>query len=261
MKMIPLVAVMIICKFTLAQPVANYDKTLNEAEVTYLNTLFKDTVRFNDKMVGFVYQNYQAFITDKHHFFSTAALGNAMHYRLMHLNESEKRQSGGYDVIVVYQTNEGKKPKANKPDRAMVVEAIGRRQYYHTHDLAARYYPDNLTQLGIDSNAVLTAAESDYFNKVFQYEHKDIDFTNKKVAFFAGLAGEHLMTKMNYFNYRKHALSEGWYQGRGWLVLLNEQQKKESGVDYMIVYSAKLYNTEQMIALVAGKPYTNRRKM
>jgi hypothetical protein len=249
MKMIYLVAFMIsFVSGTIAQPTANYDKTLNEAEVNYLNTLFKDTVQFDHKMVGFVYQDYQPFITDKHHFFSTATLQQPMIYRLMHLNASEKKQSGGYDVLVIYQTNEGKKPKANKPDRTLVVDATGRRQYYHTHDLAARYYPDNLSQLGVDSSVTLTPAESEYLNAVFQWEHKDIDFTNKKVAFFSGLAGDKLVTKMDYFNYRKHALSNGWYQGQGTLVVLNERQQQESGVDCVIVYMSKLYNLDKMMA-------------
>lgn len=262
MKLVPLAVFMIIIShFTKAQIVANYDKTLNQAEIHFLDSLFKDSVQFGDKMVAFVHQDYQTFLTDKHHFFSTVAEGHSLIYRLMHLNESEKRQSGGYDVIVVYQTDEGKKPKANRPDRALVVDWFGRRQYYHTRDLAMRYYPDNLTQLGIDSSALLTAAESDYFNKVFQWEHKDVDFTNKKVAFFSGIAGDKMRSKVVYFDYRKHSLSNGWYQGRGWLVELNDEQKKESGIDYMIVYLAKIYNMDKMMALVTGKPYTNRRKM
>jgi hypothetical protein len=247
--------ILLFCHITLAQPAANYDKTLNEAELAYLNKLFADSVRFNGKIVCFVYQNYQFFITNKHHFFNNESKKIPMIYRLLHLDESEKRQSGGYDIIVVYQINEGKKPKDNKPGRVLVVEAIGRRQYYHTQELAIRYYPDDLSHLGIDSSATLTAAETDYLNKVFRYEYKDIDFTNKKIAFFTGLAGDRLKTKMDYFNYRKRALSEVWYQGRGTLLALNEQQRQESGVDYIILYMSKLYTMDKMMAIVTGKPY------
>ncbi|MBK7103679.1 MAG: hypothetical protein IPH62_00130 [Ignavibacteriae bacterium] len=91
-------------------------------------------------------------------------------------------------------------------------------------------YSQDFNLLGLDSNLVLTKYESDYFNNSFQKERKSFDFTNKKIGFFTGTEGQHLITKRDYFDSIKDRLDRQ-YDNLSYdqLVILNEAEKIKSG--------------------------------
>ncbi|MEX1191560.1 MAG: hypothetical protein WEA99_06265 [Brumimicrobium sp.] len=112
-----------------------------------------------------------------------------------------------------------------------------------------------LEKCGIDDHSTLNEFEAEYFNEVFLDRRGDFDFTDKKVAYFAGSSGFTKSDKSNYFNTVKSSNSEDiheWQASGTQLLLLTEKEKEFSGgYDVILVsWSKLLMNQKQRKKLI-----------
>jgi hypothetical protein len=234
---------------------------LNEQEISYLDNIFSaSNYDFKNKTIGFAAHkvkkicrvpaiaplNMRLPINKKEYF---TALGQdtckTTTSKLLVLNYDQKKQSGGFDAIVLLVPKK-KEQKVGDKTTYRLAEVFG----YRTLN-----YPDNLHLVGNDNSAELTENDAVFFNSV--YHNRNFDFKGKKIAFM----NPHLLdekqairTKKEYIEkIKKHLENDFLYPGDD-LEILNEQEKIESGgYDAMIVYQSKRYFKTQLIKALKEK--------
>lgn len=113
----------------------------------------------------------------------------------------------------------------------------------------------NLDSMGINNEPYLNMYEVDFFNNIFLKQRKEFDFNKKKVAFLTGGSGKTLSDKKKYFDLEKERLSRGYSGNGGTLIILDEEQRKETGgYDMIILYWSKILPTKkQLVKLLKQK--------
>lgn len=113
----------------------------------------------------------------------------------------------------------------------------------------------NLDSMGINNEPYLNIYEVNFFNSIFLKRRKEFDFNKKKVAFITGSSGKTLSDKKKYFDLEKERLSRGYSGNGGALIILNEEQKQETGgYDAIVLYWSKILPTKkQFVKLLKQK--------
>jgi len=230
---------------------------LNEQEATYLHNMFATSnYDFKNKTIGFashhvnklcgsetVYLGGSLPIDKKEYFAAlTQDRCNEAVSKLLILNDAQKKESKGFDAIVLIV----KKKKEKKVDAKMIdkfAEVFG----YRTLN-----YPDNLLLVGNDNSNELSAEEEAFFNQI--YNDRGFDFKGKKIAFMnPHLDGkESIRTKKEFIEkIKKHLETDFLYPASEELEILSEEDKKETGgYDAMIIYQTKKSNPGQLIKIL-----------
>lgn len=258
-------ALLILPWFVLSHPYAQINSSLgvdcnpklNEQEVRYLGNMFSvDKYDFKNKTIGFAAHkvkkicrvstipplNMRLPINKKEYF--TALMQdtcNTTISKLLVLNEEQKKESGGFDAIVVLAPKK-KEQKVDHKTGSRLAEVFG----YRTLN-----YPGNLDLVGNDTNAELTDEDAVFFNTIYYY--RDFDFKGKKIAFMNPHLEEKqvIRTKKEYIEKIKKHLEDDFLYPTDELITLNEQEKKESGgYDAMIVYQTKRSYKDQLIQIL-----------
>jgi hypothetical protein len=212
----------------------NYDPLLSNEEAEFLDKYFEsyDTeFCFLDKRIAFVTFELEISIISKPQFFEywNKKADSLYIKKLLILDEVEKKESGGYDAVIAfrYKDREVKEKKRKRIIKRLAECEINK--------------PKNLSLLGLDNNDALSNYESDFFNGEFLQKRKEFNFTNKKVGFFVGNSGGNLWSKQEYFESYKERVSKGMSGSMDFLLILTEEQKKESnGYDAIIVSWSKI---------------------
>lgn len=230
---------------------------LNDQEISYLSKMFSaDNYDFKNKTIGFASYHVNrlckiqtvylsgSWPIDKKEYFTALAqdICNKTVSKLLILNTEQKKESGGFDAIVLII----KKKKAQKVDTKMIdkfSEVFG----YRTLN-----YPNNLHLVGNDNNEGLTAEDAIFFNQIYHY--RNFDFKSKKIAFMNPHLVEEkqaVRTKKEYIEIIKKHLEDDFLYPTDELIILNEQEKQESGgYDAIIVYQTKRSYKDQLIQIL-----------
>ena len=231
---------------------------LNETEISHLNNMFAaSNYDFKNKIIGFASHKVKKIcrvattvslgmshpITKKE-YFHALAMDNCQttSSKLLVLNQEQKKQSRGFDAIIVIVPKK-KEHKINDQTKTWLVEVFNYRMLN---------YPDNLHLVGNDNNPELTAEDAILLNRI--YHNRSFDFKGKKIAFMnPHLDGkESIRTKKEFIGkIKKHLETDYLYPASEDLVILSDQEKKESGgYDAMIVYQSKRFYKEQLIQIL-----------
>ena len=232
---------------------------LNEHEISYLGNKFKaNNYDFKNKTTGFASHNVSRICRNinwaapgnshspisKKEYFTALAMDscNTTTSKLLVLSEEQKKESGGIDAIVLL-VKRKKQHKVDEKTWARLTEVFG----YRTLN-----YPDNLHLVGNDNTAELTDEDVRFFNRI--YHDRGFDFKGKKIAFMnPHLDGrESIRTKQEFIGkIKKHLETDFLYPASEDLVILSEEEKKESGgYDAMIVYQSKKLNEGVLIRIL-----------
>lgn len=113
----------------------------------------------------------------------------------------------------------------------------------------------NLDSMGVNNEPYLNIYEVNFFNGTFLKQRKEFNFSKKKVAFVTGSNGKTLSDKKKYFDLEKERLLRGYSGNGGTLVILDEEQKQETGgYDVIILYWSKILPTrKQFVKLLKQK--------
>ena len=211
---------------------------LNDQEISYFSNMFAaNNFNFKNKTIGFASPNILKVLglinvpgfansllpIDKKEYFNMLSQ-NSRHETISKLfvfTETQKKESGGFDAIVLLIP---KKKEKKIDDKAIskLAEVFG----YRTLN-----YPANLHLVGNDDSNELTNEDAIFFNTI--YHTRGFDFKDKKIAFM----NPHLE---NDFLYPTDDLE-----------IFNEQEKKETGgYDAMIVYQSKKFYKDQLIQIL-----------
>ncbi len=215
----------------------NYNPLLSVEESEFLEKYFesqKTDFCFLDKKVAFVTIELEISIISKPNFFEYWHKKADSLYvkKLLILNNIEKRESDGYDAVIVFRYKD-KDVKEKKRER--IIKTLAECE-------ASK--PKNLDLLGHDNNNILSDYESDFFNVEFLHRRKAFDFKNKKVGFFIGNFGGSLWSKQEYFKSYKERISTGLSGSMDYLLILTEEEKAASnGYDAIIVSWSKILVT------------------
>jgi RNase H-fold protein (predicted Holliday junction resolvase) len=222
----------------------DYNPILKTGESIFLKSYFQENnVGFNflEKKIGFALIDLEIFLISKYNFFENWANKNDSTYSKMLyiLNSKEKIESGNFDALIIFY----KKNKVLKERRL--------NKLFKKFAQSENNKPDNLYQLGLNNDEELSINEANFFNKSFFKEKKEFDFKNKKIGFFNGNNGSRLWSKKEYFDDLKQRASENRFGPLGYLIILTEEQKTETGgYDAVIVSWSKLLGeilTKKMI--------------
>lgn len=219
---------------------------LNEKEISHLNTMFASSnYDFRNKTIGFASHHVNklcktgtvylsgSWPIDKKEYFTALEQDRCSQTvsKLLILNDEQKKESKGFDAIVLVI----KKKNEKRVDAKMIdkfAEVFG----YSTLN-----YPDNLHLVGNDNSSDLTDEDVAFFNQI--YHDRDFDFKNKKIAFInPHLNGqESIRTKKEFIEkIKKHLENDFLYPASEDLAILTETEKKETGgYDAMIIYQNK----------------------
>ena len=99
---------------------------------------------------------------------------------------------------------------------------------------------NNINEMGINDNLLLTELEGKYFNALYKIDEKELNISGKKVAFFTGSLGKTKSSKRMYFMVERDRLRFNHSPNAGTLYIFDTAQKNESGgYDAVIVYWSK----------------------
>lgn len=231
---------------------------LNEQEISYLRHMFPaGNFDFNNKTIGFAAHNVKKICKtativplnmkipiNKKEYFNALAQDscNTTASKLLILNDDQRKQSGGFDAIVVLVPKK-KEQKIDDKTKSHLSKVFG----YRTLN-----YPANLQSVGNDNLAELTEQDAVFLNTIYHY--RSFDFKGKKIAFMnPHLEKEKqvIRTKKEYIEKIKKHLEDDFLYPTDELIILNEQEKKESGgYDAMIVYQTKRSYKDQLIQIL-----------
>lgn len=239
--------------------VVDCNPKLNEQEISYLGKLFAaNNYDFKNKTIGFASHNVNRICRNinwaapgnshspisKKEYFAALKMDscNTITSKLLILNEEQKKESKGFDAIVLIV----KKKKENKVDSKMtdrIVEVFG----YRTLN-----YPDNLHLAGNDNSPELTDEDAALLNRI--YHDKGFDFKGKKIAFMnPHLDGKEVIrTKKEFIEkIKKHLENDFLYPASEELEIFGKEEKKESGgYDAMIIYQTKRSYKDQLLKIL-----------
>ena len=112
------------------------------------------------------------------------------------------------------------------------------------------FFPDLIGQTilidscGIDDNAFLNRYEIECFQNSTS---RDIDFKDKKIAFFYGNYGKNRITKKEYFDrWGKKYFHQKSRVSNQYLLFSEEEKERSSGYDIVIVSWSKIRISERM---------------
>lgn len=224
---------------TRLHPVDNNPK-LSAEEAAWFNQHIKtDSFNFAGKYVGFAKLLSGMFYgigklllpSTKKSFFEDRPDDHI--YKLYILNAEEKKGTNGFDAIVVVASNKIK-GKMRRLEREDVLANIHNR------------YPQIPADAGLDSNALLSSVNADFFNELYKYDNRltaPFDFSGKKLAIFAADCNETKPAQISipqYVNYVKKRLDADGYCSTENTYILTEQQKKDTGgYDVIIQFRCK----------------------
>ena len=231
---------------------------LDEQEIAYLGNIFSaSNYDFKNKTIGFFTHKvkkicgvsarsplYMQLPINKKEYFTAIAqdsCGTTIS-KLFVLNDDQKRESRGFDAIVlIIPKKKEKQIDTKKTDR--MIEVFG----YRTLN-----YPDNLHLVGNDNSESLTDEDVKLFNRI--YHDRGFDFKGKKIAFMnPHLDGsETIRTKKEFIEkIKKHLEKDFLYPASEELEIFNAEEKKESGgYDAMIIYQTKRSYKDQLIKIL-----------
>ena len=113
-------------------------------------------------------------------------------------------------------------------------------------------WSQNTDSLGIDDNFILNKSESNYLNSYFKAWRDTFDFTNKKVAFLEGAAGEIISTKSNFFKrFIKEPIVKNNKVMIDFCVLRKEDRMSSGGYDVFLMQPAKIFTNKQRKKIMA----------
>lgn len=106
-----------------------------------------------------------------------------------------------------------------------------------------------VAEMGKDTASILNACESKYLNFSFQNERGKFDFHGRRVAFFKGNTGTIKGTKKDYLDLlEQFAIQNGFLLAReGQLIILNEEEIKETGYDAVVITMSKKLLTKKEV--------------
>lgn len=208
--------------------VTDNNPKLSLQESTRLNALLKpEDFNFDGKIVGFYellsggfYGIGKFTLPMKKKVFFNIDLTKHL-YRLYILNEEEKRNTKGFDAVIVV-ASKSIKGKLRRLNRETVIRE-------------RNWYPQIPADAGKDNNPLLDQANVEFFNQIYKYGHYDpidIDFSGKKLAIFqTDCAGKVIRqrTIAEYVGLVKNKLDQDGFFMTEETVRLTEDQKKESG--------------------------------
>lgn len=243
---------------TAAAPGVDCNPRLNEKEISHLSNMFAAShYDFKNKTIGFAAHKVKKICRSrtsvllsmrlpisKKEYFNALAQDKCetTTSKLLVLNEEQKKQSGGFDAIIVI-VSKKKEKKIDDREKSWLVNVFG----YRTLN-----YPGNLHLVGNDNIAELTNEDAAFFNTI--YHDRNFDFQSKKIAFMNPHLIEEkeaIRTKKEYIEKIKKHLEDDFLYPTDELVILNEQEKKESGgYDAMIVYQTKRVYKDELIQIL-----------
>jgi len=210
----------------------DYTPNLSNEEAEHFNQKFQATRQgfdFNDRKAAFVFLE-NIFLTNKKDYFKLISdKQTKLHFDFVVLTDFEKEQTNGFEVVILITD---KPTELSQKKREKLLNAINKRE---------SSLPDNLFDLGLDENPVLTNIEAEYFNQQFKDRNGEFDFTNKQIGYFYGNNGRSIQTKKEYFDQVKERLSHNYSASNDILVIWTSEQMSETGgYDAIIVSWSKL---------------------
>jgi hypothetical protein len=158
-------------------------------------------------------------------------------YTLYVLNAAEKKQTKGYDAVLV-RANKTIKGKMRRLKRASVIAEMLNR------------FPQIPASAGVDSNPVLSEPNAEFFNEIYKYDinyKTPIDFTGKKVAIFDTHCNINKIEQKSIAEYIERVKGQldnlGFYPVETTDILTEQQKKESGGYDIIIQYYCKMDNT------------------